>query len=265
MTRIIGILSWFDESPTWLAQTIASMARMCDYVVAVDGRYALYDDPRVVSSIAEHDAIVQTARGAGLGITLHVPTQAWRDEMHKRTASFQLAQLVAEPHRDWFTVLDGDEVFVEAAPRDLIVAKLDGFAAAGVRTATVTLRDVADPHENAQRTSFGMGLAVPHVVQCRVPRLFRFPENLRVVGYHYNYVGEDEHGEPVELWGQDNAARYRTEWGCMIDDVVIEHKHQQRPKVRKAQRERYYQDRDAVQLETLDTLDRLEQKDMVTG
>lgn len=261
MTKVVGILSWFDESPTWLGQTVASMARICDHVVAVDGRYALYDDPRVVSSIAEHDAIVQTARGAGLGITLHVPTRAWRDEMEKRSFSFQLAQMVSDTHRDWFTVLDGDEVIIEAPDKRELAHMLDDATMDGIRTVTVTLRDIADPHANADRTRFGMDLPTPHVVQCRVPRLFRMPANLRCVGYHYNYVGEDETGEPVELWGMDEAARYRTEWASFTDHIVIEHKHQQRPKIRKALREQYYRDRNSVGLETVDTLDNLERQE----
>lgn len=263
MTKIVGILSWFDESPTWLAQTIASMGRICDHVVAVDGRYLHYDDPRVASSIAEHDAIVQTARGCGMGVTLHVPTRAWANEMEKRTYSFRLAELVADAHQDWFIVLDGDEVLVETPSKEGTIAELEKAAAAGVRTVTVTLRDIADPHTDAQRTRFGMDLDVEHVIDCRVPRLFRFPENLRVVGYHYNYVGEGEDGEPVELWGADGATQYRTPWACFVTDVVIEHKHAQRPKVRQRRRARYYTDRDECGLETMDKLENLEQMEAV--
>lgn len=260
MTKIVGILSWFDESPTWLSQTIASMARICDHVIAVDGRYLHYDDSRVCSSIAEHDAIVSTARGAGLGITLDIPTEPYANEMAKRTRSFQLAQLVAEPHRDWFIVLDGDEVLVETPSKTGTIRELEKAADSGVRTVTVTLRDIADPHFDAQRTQFGIDLAVEHVIDCRVPRLFRFPTNLRCVGYHFNYVGEDEQGSPVELWGQDGATQHRTQWACFTTDIIIEHKHQQRPKVRKNRREQYYNDRDELRIETLDKLENLEQK-----
>lgn len=258
MTKIVGIISWFDESPTWLSATVASMARICDHVVAVDGRYLHYDDPRVVSSLAEHDAIVQTARGAGIGLTLDIPTRPWRDEMEKRSRSFALAELVADVHRDWFIVLDGDEVLTETPTKEGTVAELDKATEAGVRTVTVTLRDVADPHFDAQRTRFGMDLKVEHVIDCRVPRLFRFPKNLRVVGYHYNYVGEDENGDPVELWGQDEAVEHRTQWACFTTDVVIEHRHAQRPKVRQERRSQYYADREACKLESVDKLSTLE-------
>lgn len=263
MTKIVGIISWFDESPTWLAATVSSFARICDHVIAVDGRYLHYEDKRTVSSFAEHDAIVQTARGAGLGLTLDIPTRPWASEMEKRTRSFELAQLVANPHEDWFIVLDGDEVLAETPSKEGTIAELEKAAAAGVRTVTVTLRDIADPHHDAQRTRFGMDLAVEHVIDCRVPRLFRFPENLRVVGYHYNYVGEDENGDPVELWGNDAAVEHRTPWACFTDDVVIEHRHQQRPKVRQQRRARYYVDRDECGLEDTDKLANLETKETI--
>lgn len=261
MTKIVGILSWFDESPTWLSATVASLARICDHVVAVDGRYLHYDDPRVSSSLAEHDAILQTARGCGIGLTLDIPTRAWATELEKRTRSFQLAQLVADAHRDWFIVLDGDEVLTETPSKEGTIAELEKAADAGVRTVTVTLRDIADPHYDAQRTRFGMDLRVEHVIDCRVPRLFRFPENLRVVGYHYNYVGEDEHGEPVELWGCDEAVEHRTQWACFTSDVVIEHRHEQRPLVRKERRSQYYADREECGIEKTDKLSHLEVKE----
>lgn len=260
MSKIIGILSWFDESPTWLSATVASLARICDHVIAVDGRYLHYDDTRVSSSMAEHDAILQTARGAGIGLTLDIPTQPWATEMDKRTRAFQLAELVADVHRDWFIVLDGDEVLTHTPAKHDTIAELDKAATAGVRTVTVTLRDIADPHYDAQRTRFGMDLDVEHVIDCRVPRLFRFPKNLRVVGYHYNYVGDDENGDPVELWGHDGATQHRTPWACFTTDVVIEHRHGQRPKVRQKRRSQYYNDRDECRLETTDTLDKLEQE-----
>lgn len=260
MTKIIGILSWFDESPTWLAATISSMASICDHVVAVDGRYCHYDDPRIVSSMAEHDAIVNTARGSQIGLSMLVPTRTWRDEMEKRTAAFQMAQIVADAHTDWAFVLDGDEVLVEnRLGKARVIEELDRAAAAGVSTVTVTLRDIADQHKDEQRTRFGQALAVEHVIDCRVPRLFRMHENMRVVGYHYNYIGDDEHGNPIELWGNDETCQHRTPWACFTDDLVIDHRHEQRALVRKRRRAQYYEDRDACGIEKTVTLSELEQ------
>lgn len=259
MTKIVGILSWFDESPTWLAATVSSMARICTHVIAVDGRYLHYDDKRVASSYAEHETIMETARGCGVGLSLHIPTKPFENEMQKRTLSFQLASQVAIPHHDWFMVLDGDEVIVDTPDKQYVCGELDKAAEHGVRTVTVTLRDIADPHENLERTRFGCALPIEHIVESRVPRLFRFPEKLECRGYHYNYIGIDENGMPVELWGQDTVTQYRSKWACFTDDIVIEHRHAHRPKVRKKRREQYYQDRDDIGLEKVDKLDNLQE------
>jgi hypothetical protein len=44
--KIWGLLSWYDESPSWLAEAVASFAPMLDGLIAVDGAYALYPDAR---------------------------------------------------------------------------------------------------------------------------------------------------------------------------------------------------------------------------
>lgn len=258
MTKIIGILSWFDESPTWLAATISSMAKICDHVVAIDGRYKLFDDPRIVSSMAEHDAVWNAARGSQVGLTLHIPTRPWNNEMEKRTHAFKLAELVATPYEDWVFVLDADEVLTESLPKQRVLDELDTARSQDVSTVTVTLRDVADPHANEQRTRYGQALPVDHVVDCRIPRLFRAYKNLRVVGYHYNYVGDDENGNPVELWGNDEACEHRKPWACFTTDLVVEHRHIQRAAIRKKRRAQYYRDRDECGLETTDKLAQLE-------
>lgn len=249
MSKIIGIISWFDESPTWLASTTASMARICDHIIAVDGRYQLYDDERVCSEMVQHDAIQHTARGAGVGLTLHVPTEAYADEMAKRTHCFQLAQLVAESHRDWFFILDGDEVLIDAPPKDEMLAQLDHAASQGTRVITASLRDVADPHQNAERTAFGMKLPVATAIECWSPRLWRVGDNMRVIGYHYNYVCENEHGQTIELWGDDSLVPDRAPWGRIPQRLVIEHRHEQRALNRKNVRQQYYQDRNDTNLE----------------
>jgi hypothetical protein len=75
--RLIAALSWFDESPAWLSELVASLARAeVDHVVALDGSYALFPGAEAWSGTEQHDAIVHTARGCGMGCTLHVPSGA---------------------------------------------------------------------------------------------------------------------------------------------------------------------------------------------
>jgi hypothetical protein len=252
--RIVGLLSWWDESPTWLAASVASMSRVCDHVVALDGRYALYPDTRLQSGTAEVQAIIETARGAGMGVTLHTAPRTFKDEMEKRTHLFRLGSLEARTEQDWFFVLDGDEVVIEAPPRHEINGLLEATSADVV---SATLFERTDPHQDAWRTSLGMQLQTEWRYECRTPRLWRVLNDMRVVGYHYNYVGERLSGETVELWGQDGAVT-RAEWDSLCGRLVLENRNRLRGKQRDADRQQYYSDRDDVGLEQIAPLAELE-------
>lgn len=251
MTRIVGIISWWDESPTWLAASIASMARFCDHVVALDGRYALYPDSRLQSGSAEHYAVIDAARASGLGVTLHTAPRTFPDEMAKRSHLFRLAALESEPMRDWYFVLDGDEVVVEAPQRAVVLDALDNARLAGEHVLTATLWEKADPHENPQRTELGMKLATDWRYESRSPRFFLAHHDMRVEGYHYNYVGENEDGRTVELWGQDGVVQNRPSWGTLCGRVILENRNRLRASVRDRDRQDYYDMRDRTGLETI--------------
>jgi hypothetical protein len=79
---------------------------------------------------------------------------------------------------------------------------------------------------------------------------------MRVVGYHFNYVG-DRDGVPVELWGMDGAVT-RAEWASLCGKLVVENRNRLRGMQRDADRQQYYEDRDAVKLETIAPLAELE-------
>jgi hypothetical protein len=252
--RVIGLVSWWDESPTWLGATIASMSRFCDHVVALDGRYAMFPDQRMQSGAAEVQTIIETARAAGLGLTLHTAPRTFQNEMDKRTHLFRLGQLEARTGKDWFYVLDGDEVTIESPPREQVLAFLDDTTADAV---VATLFERTDPHESEWRTDLGMKLQTEWRYESRSPRFWRVHDNMRVVGYHFNYVGENAAGETVELWGMDGAVS-RTEWASLCGRVIIENRNRLRGKQRDADRQSYYDARDQTGLETIAPLAELE-------
>jgi hypothetical protein len=249
--RIIGIISWWDESPTWLAASIASMGRFCDHVVALDGRYALYPDRRMQSGSAEHYAIIDAARAAGVGLTLHTAPRAFDDEMQKRTHLFRLALLEAEPMRDWMFVLDGDEVVVESPDKLHVHDLLASARERDERVLTATLWEKADPHQDSWRTELGMKLETDWRFECASPRFFLAHHDMRVEGYHYNYVGEDDTGNTAELWGQDGVVRERVAWGSLCGRVVLENRNRLRALARDRDRQDYYEMRDKTGLETI--------------
>src|SRR5882757_3150812 len=92
--KIIGLLNWYDEPNEWLAEWVASAARLCDHIVAVDGAYAEFPGSltKPASSNEQAEIINRTAAGAGIGSTLHIPRQPWwSGEVGKRDFMFRLA------------------------------------------------------------------------------------------------------------------------------------------------------------------------------
>ena len=256
--RIIGLVSFWDESPTWLAATIASLARFCDHAVVLDGRYALFPDNRLQSGSAEHYAAVDAARAAGLGLTLHTAPRTFPDEMEKRSHLFKLGMVEAEPLRDWFFVLDADEVVVESPSREEVHAHLAaGLAERDERGHTATFWERTDPHADEQRSRMSSVMPVEYRYEASTPRFWLAHHDMRVVGYHYNYVGEDEAGVTRELWGQDGLVD-RVRWGSLCGRVVIENRNRLRAMVRDRDRQSYYEQRDKLGVETVATLAELE-------
>jgi hypothetical protein len=255
MTRIVGLLSWFDESPTRLAACITGMARVCDHIVALDGRYELYHDPRNRSSTAEYDAILQAAHAAGVSITVQGSMEPWRDEMHKRTHLFRLGALACDEFTDWMFVCDADEVVAEAPPREHVCQALDEARIAGFDSAAAMLWEKADPAEHPERERASARFPIEYRYETPQRRFWRNLRNLRVVGYHYNYVGEREDGRTVELWGSSETVKERAPMSqALVELVTIENRNRMRAQVRNQSREAYYALRDKTQAEPLRVL-----------
>jgi hypothetical protein len=249
MTRIIGLLSWFDESPARLAACVASMGRFCDHVVALDGRYAQYPDARNRSGTAEYAAIIDAAHAAGVGITV-CDGGVYADEMEKRTHLFQIGATHATTFQDWFFVLDADEMVAEAIHREGVHLVLDRIAAEGCDVAPVTFWEKADPAANEQVEAASRDIALEYRYETPSPRFWRVLRDMRVVGYHYNYIGENEAGSTVELWGNDRTVVKRADWSQeLMPLVTIENRNRMRAKVRDQSRQAYYDVRDASGIE----------------
>src|SRR5581483_6809914 len=119
--KVHGVLIWYDERPSWLAGCVASLARACDTLTAIDGAYFLYpgslERPR--SAVDQATAILEAAYGAGLAVTLHVPSEPWfGNEVEKRSYSFQVACARSELGVDWIIVFDAD-MLVDFVAADL--------------------------------------------------------------------------------------------------------------------------------------------------
>lgn len=110
--KIVGLLSWYEEPTSWLAETVASAAKLCDHLIAVDGPYAEFPfaQSKPASGTEQTETILHTAAGAGMGCTIHASRQPWYgNEVEKRSFMFDLA-MTFTTEDDWLLVIDADEV-----------------------------------------------------------------------------------------------------------------------------------------------------------
>lgn len=113
--RIIGLLSWYEEPVSWLAETVASAAKLCDHLIAVDGAYAEFPfaQSKPASGTEQAEVVLHAAAGAGIGCTIHVSGEPWPgNEVEKRSFMFDLA-MPFTTEDDWLLVIDADEVLSE--------------------------------------------------------------------------------------------------------------------------------------------------------
>ncbi len=214
--KLIGLLSWYDERPDWLAAAVASLAKAdVSHLVAVDGPYALFPDHRAASPGIQHDAIRETASAASMGLTLHVPSEPWAgNEVEKRSFCFELAETVAEPFEDWYLVCDADQFIVSAI---------------GHTARLATDCDVAETRMIERHLTGSGGMPFRN--------MFRALPGLRLDGNHYTYRADGRN--------LSNGS------APVLDLSCIEIEHRLRPVTeprRRAQLD-YYQRRDREQVE----------------
>ncbi len=208
--RVVGLLSWYDEEPGWLAECVAAAARLCDHLIAVDGPYALFPGStrRPFSPSEQADVIARTCAGAGIGATIHAPRQPWwGGEVDKRDHMFRLAATMTT-ERDWLLRIDADEILTDIPPdtRDLL-------AATGCVVAEATLWQ-RDGTENRLRC------------------LYRALPNLQIEQAHYVVTAG-----PTVLRG--NTAVHTEADALALWDLRIEHRTGQRTTARNRDKQQY--------------------------
>lgn len=218
--KVIGLLSWYEEPASWLAECVAGLAKVCDHLVAVDGPYALFPGStrKPASGSEQADTIARAAAGAGIGCTVHVPREPWwGNEVEKRSYMFRLAMTMAEPGIDWLVRVDADEVFTQVPPD---TRKL--LAEADLDVAEVTMWERGD----GQDSQFPLRVA------------FRALPGIRVQQAHYVVTAPAVDGTPRVLVGNDLV--HRAEPALPLWDVRLEHRTGQRPAMRRALKDQYY-------------------------
>lgn len=213
MSRIVGLLSFYDEPEAFLHRLIASLPLAgVDHLVCLDGRYSTFPALEDVSPSEQHEAIEAACAMADIGLTLHIEGP-WASEIEKRTALFA----AGEKHTtsdDWYYVCDGDEQVTHAQH----------------------VHDVLDhtPFDVAQVRLAGRQACD------QFPKYFRAIRGLHVYANHYTYRTP----EGRYLWG--NARTTRLEPRAIIDLTVMHHERTPR---RRTQAIGYYTMRDRDHLE----------------
>lgn len=235
--RLIGLLSWYAERPSWLAACIASYrVAGIDHLVALDGAYAMFPGGAARSSGVEADAIVEICNAHDIGLTLVRPAGVWAgNEVEKRTSLFRHADAIATPGKDWYLVIDADE---------LVTRALDGWRDALADTrldcAEVLLWERED-RDTEPRAQVDRAIRVDPLARTPIRKLFRATPGIRCVGNHYTWMTPDGR----QLWG----SHVREPGLDLTEQLHVEHRTQYRSLLRRDASHEYYRLRDAAGIE----------------
>lgn len=213
--RIVGLLSWYDEDPAWLAECVSSAARLCDHLIAVDGPYALFPGStrKPFSGSEQGDVIARTCAGAGIGCTIHASRQTWwGGEVEKRDFMFRVGSTITTP-RDWYLRIDADEALTQV-PDDTRTL----LAATDLDVAEVTLWE-----REASAAAASLTASADYETPLRC--LYRALPGLRIEQAHYVVTAPTSEGRTV-LRGDTSV---HTEAPALpLWDVRLEHRSRRR-------------------------------------
>lgn len=218
--KIIAILSWYDERPSWLAGVVASLSQLgAAHIIAVDGAYGLYPHPKAWSDREQQQTILETARGLNMGCTMLCPQEVWMgNEVEKRNMAWKLAETVAEPYEDWYFIIDADTTvtYALAYQRQLLETEAD--------VAQVGFKETIDG-------SYEQGL-------CPLRCMFRAIPGLRFDTNHFTYRLPD-------------GRNLHTEPDCcnLMQIIEVQHNTLWRDPHRREHQKRYYDRRDELRVE----------------
>jgi hypothetical protein len=245
--KIHAILSWNDESPSWLATCVAGIGRICDTIIACDGAYALYPGARARSHPDQSEAIIQAAEAVGCGLILHRPSDVWwGNEVEKRNHTLDLARVVGTDFEDWLLIVDSDymvmQLYPEKVRQQLADTKHD--------VATYTLLDGQDWMADEFTAKQAREIDISTEWTMRTRGLFRLLPDLRYETKHWHVMGTNVDGRPVTLFGPNDLCEPALE---LDSAFVVYHRRKARPLVRLQDGERYYATRDEQGAESAPT------------
>lgn len=239
--KIIALLSWYDESPTWLSTCVAGIGRFCDEVIAVDGAYALYPGGRARSHPQQVEAITLAAETAGIGCMVYQPSEKWAgNELEKRNKCLDLAASIAEDG-DWVAVIDADYHLLKCEPEVIRVE----LANCEEDVAAYILLEGKDFASSGTLEQFAAARNVDHEWVYATRDLYRWNPTLRVGPAHWCYSAELD-GERRWLRGPYDLEPHFS----LNRNLVFYHRTADRYDVRRRAADKYYELRDTFSIET---------------
>ena len=146
-----------------LETAVRSACRIVDHLIAVDGRYALFEHPDVVSGPEQYDAIAGACQDSGTTCELVGVAAPWDGphggEVAKRAFMFERAEAVTTT-ADWHLVFDSDLEFIDPDVRTLRTRLADTNLDVG--TAMVNHEGAVHPHPVFFRALRGLTVSERH-------------------------------------------------------------------------------------------------------
>jgi hypothetical protein len=245
--KVVGVLSWYDESAAWLAAAVAGFSRVCDAVVAVDGAYGLYPGARPRSHPEQVEAVRATCETLDKECVIFQPSEPfWGNEVEKRNLTMRLAGALSP---DWVMVFDADYHLMRCEP-ERVRYELEHT---DLNVATYTLLDGIDVLADEYRAELAVKMDLSTDWTCRTRDIYRWTPDLRYGPAHFTVRGSYD-GRDVWLRGPELVKSGVPVEPChdLNEALVAVHRTSHRAKVRRESSQEYYRRRDAAGLEVLE-------------
>jgi hypothetical protein len=238
--KLVGVLSWYDESPGWLATAVAGFGRVCDEIVAVDGAYALYPGARPASHPQQAEAILSAAEAMGVACTIHRPSKLfYGNQIEKRNLTLKLAGATLSEN-DWLIIIDADFHIFRLNP-ERVRAELEATEAL---LASYTILDGIDYLSDADLSERVAREDYDTEWTCRTENIYRWHPSLLYGPQHW-MVSREVDGERQWLRHLSGNAP-----ALDLDNALVAyHRRSDRALVRQQAQESFYRDRELFGVE----------------
>lgn len=248
--NIVGVMVYWNESPTWLSSCVSGFAGVCDTIIAVDGAYQLMPGGRPRSHPSQAYAIQDACEAAGVGCVIHRPGDVWHgNEVGKRQHTVELARAF-DP--DWVLVFDSD----------YLVMKLDAPTVRSIlqhtdkHVATYLIVDHQDQMADPVVAEYARAKPTDNEWTVRDRGIFRWTDDLRYGPAHYcvrgTYDGEEQWLRGPDLWL--NQTEQAAEAEHLLGSLAVWHRREQRPAMRNIDARQFAALRDAAGVEDVSHL-----------